>query len=110
TVVATPVLPGDAMQQWMCAAVFGVVRFVNVTSTFIVFAATSQVTVAVPLALDCALCDGFSFAGLRPGALGPPATNTSTPLPVRVMLAVASAFLPWTLSVAVSVPADAVGA
>ena len=95
-VVATPVLPGAAVKQWMCAAVFGVVSPVNVTVTVIVFAVVSQITTPVPLPLDCG-CGGFSFCGLIPGTTGPFASNSSTGLPVSATLAVAAAFLPSTL-------------
>src|SRR2546429_80262 len=48
TDVATPVVPGAATQQWMWAAVFGVVSPAKTTFTVIRFVVVSQVTLAVP--------------------------------------------------------------
>jgi hypothetical protein len=109
TVVATPMLLGAATQQWMCEAVVGALRPLNVTWTVIKFVVVSQVTNAVPVPFEVG-CGGFSFKGLKPAAFGPVATNSNSALPVSTRLAVAAAFLPDASSVAGSLTPDAVGA
>src|SRR5258706_15575914 len=58
--VATPILPGGAMQQCLCAAVVLDVRPLNVTLTCKVCAVGSSVTCALPVPGE--MTAGFSFA------------------------------------------------
>src|SRR5262245_35991486 len=108
-VVATPALAGAVGQQWMCAAMLGVVRPAKSTMTVMVLVVVSQNTVVVPVAVDSG-CAGLSLSPLRPGAFGPSATNSSAALPVSARPAVASSFLPLASSVAAPAGPDAVGA
>src|SRR5437868_13051295 len=62
-VVATPTLPGGAMQQWICDAVVPEVNAENVAMICNVCAAVSMITVVEPVPLDAV--GGFSFAALR---------------------------------------------
>src|SRR5262245_39550375 len=58
------------MQQWMCAAVLGVVNPLNTALTVIMFVTVSHVITAVPVPFDWG-CGGFSLSPLSPGTVGP---------------------------------------
>jgi hypothetical protein len=93
----------------MCEAVVPALKPLKLTWTVIKFVVVSQVTNAVPVPVEVG-CGGFSFRGLKLGALGPVAMNSNSALAVSVRLALAAAFLPDTSSVAGALTPEAVGA
>ena len=61
-VVATPTLPGGAIQQWICAALIGATRFWKVALTTRLSAAASKTTVVKPVPGEA--LEGFSYKPL----------------------------------------------